>query len=676
GSSEQVDAAVVQGTEGTPTRGRLSARHTYARAGVYTATVTVTDDDGGAASARFTYGAARIDVVSTINLKSQGVIPVKVFSDPGFDARQIDVRTLRFGPGGAPEAHGTLHGEGAHDVMTHYDTQASAIRPTDTVAFLSGQLIDGTPFVGMDSIRIVPGGGGEPPTSPAGGTKFFVVDPAADRAFRYGPDGAATGSFALDGAAANARGAASNAAGDRVWVIDGTTHAVTVQGADGRLLGSWRAEGLVRPEDLATDGTDVWVVDAGQRRVFRYLGGAEHTAGVALPASSFGLHADNGSPTGLATVGGVLWVTDDAADAVFVYDTAGELLGRWGLDPANANPSGVTGDPTGVSPDLWVLDRDDRAVYRYAAGTIHRAGGQTAAGTFALGRDNTRPEGIADPPGGGSFTIGSVVSDSIGAAGEVDVWTFQAAAGQRLFFDSQGGTVASSLQWTLTDPNGTQLFSGIFVDHDVIVLTTGGEYSLTLSSILNRTGTYQFQVFDVPAPDVTPIHIDEVVSGTIAVPGAEHDYTFTGAVGQRLFFDVQQNTGSPVRLGFTLLRPDGSVLFPESSQDRDVFTLTVAGTYTVVVSGFTTQGTTGSYQFRLWEVPLPTTTPFQVGDVVSGTIDIPGEEDFYTFAGTAGQRLYFDIQQGGGTSSGIGFRLLRPDGSALFPTTFIDIGTF
>src|SRR5262249_42280554 len=156
--------------------------------------------------------------------------------------------------------------------------------------------------------------------------------------------------------------------------------------------------------------------------------------------------------------------------------------------------------------------------------------------------------------------------------------------------------------WTLTDPNGTQLFSRLFGDQDVIVLTTSEQYSLTLSSILNRTGTYQFQVFDVPAPVVTPINVDEVVSGTIAVPGAEHDYTFTGGVGQRLFFDVQQNGG---RLGFTLLRPDGSVLFPESSQDRDVFTLTVAGTYTVVVSGFTTQGATGAYQFRLWEVPLP-----------------------------------------------------------------------
>src|SRR5262249_30610504 len=160
--------------------------------------------------------------------------------------------------------------------------------------------------------------------------------------------------------------------------------------------------------------------------------------GVALPASSFALHADNGSPTGVAISDGVVWVTDDAADAVFVYDTSGSLLGRWGLDPANAHPSGGTRGPTGVSPDPLVVDR---AVCRYAAGTPHRTGNRGAAGTFSLVAANPRPEGIADPPGGGSFTIGSVVSDSIGAAGEVDVWTFQATAGQRIFFDAQTSTI-------------------------------------------------------------------------------------------------------------------------------------------------------------------------------------------------------------------------------------------
>src|SRR5262249_44143822 len=159
---------------------------------------------------------------------------------------------------------------------------------------------------------------------------------------------------------------------------------------------------------------------------------------------------------------------------VYVYDVhnhAFHLLGHWGLDARNADASGLTLDPSGASNDLWVVDRIDKVVYRYSDGQLRRSGSQSAAETFILAVANTHPEWIAAPPGGGSFTIGSVVSDGIGAAGEVDIWTFQATAGQRLFFDSQGGTSTAFLRWALTDPSGTQLFSGTFADQGVFALT-------------------------------------------------------------------------------------------------------------------------------------------------------------------------------------------------------------
>jgi hypothetical protein len=107
-----------------------------------------------------------------------------------------------------------------------------------------------------------------------GATKFFVVDPAAGATFRYGPDGSPVGSFALDSTVVNPRGVASNATGDTLWVIDGTTREVTVHGSAGAGRGSWRAEGLARPEDIATDGRNIWIVDAGLGQVLRYAGGA------------------------------------------------------------------------------------------------------------------------------------------------------------------------------------------------------------------------------------------------------------------------------------------------------------------------------------------------------------------------------------------------------------------
>src|SRR5262249_30464545 len=194
--------------------------------------------------------------------------------DPGFDPLRLDVRSLRFGPHGAPEDHGQFHGHG-QGAMTHYETQLSGIHPNDTVAFLTARMPDGTFFVGMDNIRIVPQHQGPPPqTSPPGNTRFFVVDPDADAAYRYAASGAGTGSFAVDTAVPNARGAASNAAGDTVWVIDGTTHQVAVQGPDGSVRGFWQALGLTSPQGIATDNQDIWIVDAAQRKVHPYLGPA------------------------------------------------------------------------------------------------------------------------------------------------------------------------------------------------------------------------------------------------------------------------------------------------------------------------------------------------------------------------------------------------------------------
>src|SRR5262249_36875019 len=117
-TSQPATAVVTQGADGVATSGSLSASHSYARGGSYTAVVTVPDDDGGGGTSRLTSGVMRIDVRSTINLDSEGDIPVLIYSDPGFDPLRLAVSSLRFGPRGAPEDHGELHGHG-QGAMTH-----------------------------------------------------------------------------------------------------------------------------------------------------------------------------------------------------------------------------------------------------------------------------------------------------------------------------------------------------------------------------------------------------------------------------------------------------------------------------------------------------------------------------------------------------------------------------
>ena len=234
------------------------------------------------------------------------------------------------------------------------------------------------------------------PEQQVGPVKFFVVDRAADATFRYDAEGLAGDRTELAGQNNFPRGATSNVSGDTLWVIDANKR-VFVYNADGSLRGSWRAKGVASPEGIATDGTDIWIVDRAHDQVFRFDGAASHTSGDHYPDSKFGLYWRNFSPTGITTDGETVWVTDRWEDKVFVYDTEGHYEGAWRLDPENGFPTGITLDPAGGT-DLWVVDACTDTVYHYAESTGKRSGTLDATTTFELPYANHRPEGIADPP--------------------------------------------------------------------------------------------------------------------------------------------------------------------------------------------------------------------------------------------------------------------------------------
>ena len=435
------------------------------------------DDDGGMDAADLRYGLTRIDVKPAVKNPAwdpiddsdgdtslvHGLIPVIIPSGPNFDATQINVETLRFFPGYAPEYNLELlefdvTGDGLVDAIAHFSAWAARIRPTDDVCYVTGELKDGTYFSAFDAIRVTGASGRipdalNPPDATASDTKFFVVDIQANSTFRYRTDGSANDSFPLESILTDARGVTANATGDTLWVVDGTNHLVEVHGPDGWLLGSWLAEGLDQPQGIATDGTDVWIVDTGLGQVLHYPDAAALRSMSAAPGDWFTLHTNNLSPSGITTDGQTLWVVDDTADQVFVYDVAGTHLGSWELDPANADASGITNDPTGQNGDLWVVDRKDLLVYRYDTVTSLPAGAASAADTFELSDGNESPEGIADPPvdrpdltisevdtsglvyDGQALTVSGQVSAKIGNTGDASV----SSPFQVLFFEDLDG---------------------------------------------------------------------------------------------------------------------------------------------------------------------------------------------------------------------------------------------
>jgi hypothetical protein len=109
-----------------------------------------------------------LEIQPSVNLKSQGVLPVAILSTADFSALDIDVSTLLLGD---PALTGTVaplraavedvNGDGLADLVVHFSTpalvSAGAVGPSSVELALSGTTTSGGSITGADAIRIVPG---------------------------------------------------------------------------------------------------------------------------------------------------------------------------------------------------------------------------------------------------------------------------------------------------------------------------------------------------------------------------------------------------------------------------------------------------------------------------------------------------------------------------------------
>jgi hypothetical protein len=108
---------------------------------------------------------------NSVNLKSKGVLPVAILGTAEFDVTEVDFDTLMFGDpllidnGGTAvspllSAYEDVSGDGLLDLTLKFSTsdlvEHEALGSDTIEGLLTGELLDGTLFEGMDSIRIVP----------------------------------------------------------------------------------------------------------------------------------------------------------------------------------------------------------------------------------------------------------------------------------------------------------------------------------------------------------------------------------------------------------------------------------------------------------------------------------------------------------------------------------------
>ena len=101
---------------------------------------------------------------NSINLGSNGSVPVAILSTASFNATTVNPTTImlasaavRLKGNGTPMASfQDINGDGLFDLVVHISTEALQLSETDTEATLEGRTFDGRCIKGVDSIRVVP----------------------------------------------------------------------------------------------------------------------------------------------------------------------------------------------------------------------------------------------------------------------------------------------------------------------------------------------------------------------------------------------------------------------------------------------------------------------------------------------------------------------------------------
>ena len=248
------------------------------------------------------------------------------------------------------------------------------------------------------------------------------------------------------------------------------------------------------------------------------------------------------------------------------------------------------------------------------------------------------------------LTIGNVVSGNISEKGEQDTYTFTGTAGQQLFFDSLGSDFFYAYFY---DPSGRQLWQHDSRNdrgtNDGLVLTVGGTYKLVIDGERDATGSYGFRLLD--KANATVINLDTDITGTFDNGWIQSDsYRFTLTDRTYLYFDGQLGNYDNA---WILYGSNGQYITSKNFHQNNYYNAYAyndaelwldSGEYWLILQGNGAESwTDGNNDYKLRIVtPQFNKAPMTFGTTITGTISEKGEQDTYTFTGTAGQQLFYD----------------------------------
>jgi hypothetical protein len=220
---------------------------------------------------------------------------------------------------------------------------------------------------------------------------------------------------------------------------------------------------------------------------------------------------------------------------------------------------------------------------------------------------------------------------------ETAAWYFNAAPG-RMFFQSLAPAFGA-VYWTAYGPNNETMGSSSLASDFEVNLPLPGTYAIMLRNDNPFPVPVGFKAI-TPATSTSALTLGAVINGTLAGPGDEARFTFTGAAGQRLYYDSLQSLFNPVNV--RLITPSGANDFISANADYDsgLFTLREPGAYMLILHS--TSGAPVPYKFRLLDVA--SAPELALDQVYRGTLDPGTQTLLFQLHPVPNLRLFFNGQ--------------------------------
>lgn len=268
------------------------------------------------------------------------------------------------------------------------------------------------------------------------------------------------------------------------------------------------------------------------------------------------------------------------------------------------------------------------------------------------------------PADAGPVAIGSTGAMlPLTAPGQKGSFSFTGTAGTKISVQLDFSQIGVCSDYAVKNPDNTDLVpttqgcSSLFAAGGVLTLGQTGTYTINVSPRLSEaskvysgTGLAFARVFTVPS-DLTPTldTVGTTVSMALGAPGQQLSPRFSGSVGQTVSIQLDFSELSTACATYSVVnQTTAQTLVPPTRACSYVYvsgapiTLAAAGTYVINVVPDLSDGTSGrgSVSATVFTVPADATAPVTVGGpLVTLQAVTPGQRAFFTFSGTAGQKV-------------------------------------